>query len=117
MNNNWGTALQRLWILVSAISLLLPLVLSASPVTSEIFAAIMAYTIGAVFLLSFPTSLCALPFLALFKFILEMEADTMFTAYFYLVLLNLIGYVQWFRVMPAFLGNSKPMTLPTILEN
>ncbi len=117
MNNYWGTILQRLWVLVSASSLLLPFVVSAFPVTSEVFASIMVFTIGAVFVLSFPTSLCALPFLALFKFILEMEADTMFTAYFYLGLLNLIGYVQWFRVMPAFLGNSKPMTLPTILEH
>jgi len=117
MNNYWGTLLQRLWILVSLISLLLPLVLSAFPITSELFTSFMVFTIGAVFVLSFPTSICALPFLALFKLILEMNADTMFTAYFYLGLLNLIGYVQWFRVMPAFLGSSKPMTLPTILEN
>ena len=116
MNNTWETKLQRLWVLVSATSLLMPLILSALSVTTEVFTNIMTVTIGAIFVFAFPTSLFAMPFLALFKIILEMEADALFPAYLYLGMLNIIGYVQWFRVMPAFFGTSKPITLPTILE-
>lgn len=116
MNKTWETKWQRLWVLVSLTSLVLPLILSALSVTTEVFTTIMTITIGALFVFSFPTSICAIPFLALFKLILEMNADTLFTTYFYLALLNLIGYVQWFRIMPAFLGTSKSVPMPTILE-
>ncbi len=116
MNNTWETKLQRLWFLVSAVSLLLPLILSAFAVTTEVFTNVMTICVGAMFVFSFPTSLFALPFLALFRLILEMEVDSMFPAYLYLGMLNIIGYVQWFRVMPAFFGTTKPITLPTILE-
>lgn len=117
MNKTWETKLQRLWMLVSVTSLVLPLILSALSVTTEVFTSIMTITIGVIFVLTLPTSICAIPFLALFKFILEMNADTLFTTYFYLALLNIIGYVQWFRIMPAFLGTSKSVSMPTILEN
>ncbi|MEK7724385.1 MAG: hypothetical protein AAB336_08570 [Acidobacteriota bacterium] len=117
MNNTWETKLQRFWLIISAVSLLMPLILLATSATDEVFKNIMTITVGVVFVFTFPTSLFALPFLAMFRFVLEMETDSIFASYLYLGILNIIGFVQWFRIMPAFYGTSKPMSLPTIFES
>ncbi len=50
--------------------------------------------------LTLPTSLFVLPILAGFKYGLELEPDSLFAVYLYLGVLNIVGFVQWFKLMP-----------------
>ena len=116
MDNFFLSKFQRGWVAVSIASLILPFALSFFDFTSATFAAIMTYLLGAVAVLSFPTSLFALPFGAFFTMIMEMSLGSLFTVYLLVGLLNVVGYVQWFHLAPTLLGTKKPMSLPTIFE-
>ena len=120
MNVNFEKRLKRIWLAISLTSLLLPLIFSllVSQGYEETinFGQFMTVIIGTLVVLTLPSSLFVLPFLAVFKFILEIEPDSLLAVYLYLGVLNIIGYVQWFKLTPAFFGTSKPMTLPTIFE-
>src|SRR3954453_19271024 len=83
------------WCLVSFTSLLLPYALSSQAGTPEMYN-LMTATLATLFVLSAPFSLFTIPLFALFKVVLALEPNTMFGAYFYVVLINVIGYVQWF---------------------
>ncbi len=121
MNDFLEKYVKRIWLSVSVTSLLLPLLFSllASQGYEETinFGQFMTVVIGVLLVATLPTSLFVLPFLAVFKYILELEPDSLFPVYLYLGVLNIVGFVQWFKIMPAFFGTSKQMTLPTILEN
>lgn len=117
MNKTWETKLQRLWLFISATSLLLPILLYFDTNATINFATAITASLVVLFAVSLPSSLFALPLVALFKYGIELDLDSMFGAYFYLIFLNIVGYVQWFWLMLKFNNSSKPMTLPTILEN
>lgn len=109
--------LKRFWLLVSAVSLAFPLVLSLVNPASINYAEAVEIGVISLFILTFPSSFFAIPLLALFKLILEIDMSSMFGAYLYIILLNIIGYVQWFRLMPTFFGKSKPLKMVSILED
>lgn len=102
---------KRLWLGVSFISLIMPLAIYSRPE----FETVMNITIITMLVLTVPISLCAgLLFVGL-RFVLEMSPDSMFNTYFYLVLINILGYLQWFWIAPKFFGKPKEFKLPTIL--
>jgi hypothetical protein len=117
MNKVWETRMQRLWLVTSAISLLCPLLLFSGKFETVNAANAVTVLLAIVFVLSLPVSFFSLPLMALFKYGIELELDSMFGAYFNLVLLNIFGYLQWFWLMPKFFNRGKELKLPTILEN
>lgn len=115
-HKTWETRIQRTWIFVSAVSLVIPPVLGMESLQNVNFGMAMMILLGVLFTLSLPTSIFVLPLAALFKYGIELQHDEQFGAYFYIILLNIVGYVQWFWLAPRFNNTSKPMTLPTILN-
>ncbi len=116
MNNRSGIGLRRFWCVISVCSLFVPFFLAPYEHTPMMFN-MMTSVLVTMFALSCPFSLFTLPLFALFKTVLELEPDSIFGAYFYLILINVIGYIQWFWLMPRILGRSKPFNLPSILNN
>jgi drug/metabolite transporter (DMT)-like permease len=117
MNSRLETKLKYIWCLMSVFSLLLPLYPNYFADSPETFGNIMIPALIVLFVVSFPISFFAIPLFVLFKFILEIEPNEMFGAYLYLGLFNIIGFIQWFWLMPKIFGNSKPFNLPSIVEN
>jgi hypothetical protein len=117
MNKIWETKLQRLWLFVSATSLLLPLLWNINAFENVDFANASTILLAIVFIVSLPFSILSLPLLALFKYGIELDLNSMFGVYFFIVLLNIFGYLQWFWLMPKFFDRGKEFKLPTILNN
>lgn len=117
MNIFWENKIQRFWLLISAASLLLPLTafLEGNEPGIE-FSTAMTGVLAVLFIASAPFSIFALPLLGLFKYGIELDLETMFGAYFFIVLLNIFGYLQWYWLMPKFFNHGKDFKLPTILE-
>lgn len=104
--------LKRLWFSVSIVSLLLPLIAYSMPE----FVNVMNVTIIAMLVLTLPISFLASVLFVGLRFVLEMYPDSLFNTYFYLVLINILGYLQWFWIAPKFFGAPKEFRLPTILD-
>ena len=116
MNHSLETKLQRLWLFVSGIALLLPILLYFDAQQTVDFTNTMTIILAVMFALSLPFSLLALPLIGLFKYGLELEPNSIPGAYFYLIMLCLFGYLQWFWLIPKFFNRGKEFKLPTILE-
>ena len=118
MNTFWENKLQRFWLIISAASLLLPLTSYFDNGNQSLeFGGVMTGILAVLFIFSLPFSILALPFLAGFRYGIELDMETMFGAYFFIVLLNAFGYVQWFWLIPKFFNRGKEFRLPTILQN
>lgn len=117
MDIYWENKIQRFWLLISAASLLLPLtaLLEGNGEGME-FSTVMTGVLAVLFIASAPFSIFALPLLGLFKFGIELDLETMFGAYFFIIMLNICGYLQWFWLMPKYFNHGKDFKLPTILE-
>lgn len=111
------STLKRFWILASAVSLALPYFLSLIEITSASYIKTVEIAVISLFILTLPSSFFAIPLLALFKLILEIDMSSTFGAYLYILLLNIIGYVQYFRLLPTFLGKTEPLKFDSILKN
>ena len=109
--------IKGLWVAVSLISLALPLFLAQFDLSRETFGRMMEIEAICLLVLSLPSSFFVVPLLVSFKMVLELDINQIEGAYFYLVLLNIIGYVQWFRLMPTFFGKAKPLKFDSILKD
>lgn len=109
--------LKRFWLLMSVVSLALPLVLNSLGAASADYAKAVETAVIVLFALTFPSSFFAIPLLALFKMILEIDVSETFGAYLYIVLLNIIGYVQYYRLLPTFFGKAEPLKMVSILKD
>lgn len=116
MNKNWETKLQRFWVLTSVISLIFPVFLYLAKFDLDFSDAVTAFLI-IMFVVSLPFSLFSLPLIALFTYGIELDINTMFGAYFLIVLFNVFGYLQWFWLMPKYFYDEKEYKLPTILDS
>ena len=113
----WENKIQRFWLIISAASLLLPLTaLLESNEPGIEFSTVMTGVLAILFIASAPFSIFALPLLGLFKYGIELDLETMFGAYFFIIMLNIFGYLQWFWLMPKYFNHGKDFKLPTILE-
>lgn len=117
MNNRLEMKLKYFWCLMSAVSLLLPLYPYSYAMPAAEFGSVMMPALIIMLVITLPVSFFAMPLFVLFKLILEIEPDSMFGAYLYVVLLNIIGYVQWLWLVPRLSGNRKPFALPSIMNN
>lgn len=117
MNKVWETKLQRFWLVISAISLLLPILLNLTNIETENFANRTMILLAIMFVISMPFSIFSLPLMALFRYGIELDLNSMFGTYFFIVLLNIFGYLQWFWLMPKFFDRGREFKLPTILNN
>jgi hypothetical protein len=116
MNNYWENKLKRFWLILSAASLLLPLTSLFEAEQGMAFSGVMTGALAILFAFSLPFSVFALPLMAMFKYGIELDTESMFGAYFFIVLLNIFGYLQWFWLMPKYFNHGKDFKLPTILE-
>jgi hypothetical protein len=80
------------------------------------FSGVMTGILVVLFAASFPLSFFALPLAALFRYGIELDTNSMFGAYFFIILFNILGYLQWFWLMPKYFNHGKDFKLPTILE-
>jgi hypothetical protein len=112
MKNNFDKWIKAGWLALSFISLVLPAALQSS--TS--FETAMNATIVVMLVLTLPISLVGGVLFVGLRFVLEMQPDSLFNTYFYLVLINLLGYLQWFWIAPKVIGGPKEFSLPTILD-
>lgn len=116
MNNYWENKLQRLWMIISAVSLLLPFLLNYAEINSANFNIAITAILAVLFAFSLPFSIFALPLMAMFRYGIELDMGSMFGTYFFIVLLNAFGYLQWFWLMLKYFNRGKDFTLPTIME-
>lgn len=108
--------LKGFWVAASVISLALPLFLAQFDLSRETFGRIIEIEMICLLALSLPSSLFIVPLLVAFKMVIELDYNQVEGAYFYIVLLNIIGYIQWFRLMPTFFGKAKPLKFDSILK-
>jgi hypothetical protein len=116
MNDRLESGLKRFWMLASAVSLAFPYALSSMELASASYVRATEIAVICLFVVTLPSSFFAIPLLALFKLILEIDMSSMFGAYLYIILLNIIGYVQYFRLIPTFRGKAKPLKFDSILS-
>ena len=116
MNIYWEQKLRHFWLVISAASLLLPLTALFGNEEGLAFNGVTIGVLAFLFAFSLPFSILALPFIAGFRYGIELDMNSIFGAYFFIVLLNAFGYVQWFWLVPKFFNRGKDFKLPTILE-
>lgn len=99
MTERFKLSLSGMWLLASLTSMILPVFVpshnSLNPVENTIGAAT-----AAMFILSFPSSLFGLPLLFLVNFGLQIDMGSIGGMYVNLLLLFVLGLVQWFWVVP-----------------
>lgn len=117
MYDRLESKLKSFWVAASVVSLALPLLLSKFDLSPALFGRIMEIEALCLLLLTLPSSIFVVPLLVAFKMVLELNINEVEGAYFYIALLNIIGYIQWFRLMPTFFGKAKPLKFDSILKD
>lgn len=117
MYEKLGSKLKGLWVAASLISLALPIFAAQFDLSRAAFGRIIEVEMICLLALALPSSLFIVPLLVAFKMVIELDYNQIEGAYFYIILLNIIGYIQWFRLMPTFFGKAKPLKFDSILND
>jgi len=95
--------LSPLWLLISAAALTLPVFLPSAAHPQYFFQDIIGTVTTSMYILSFPAGLLALPVMFLAKLFLGVNPNTIGGMYVNVFLLCVLGYAQWFWLVPRFL--------------
>jgi len=108
MTERFKLSLSGIWLLASLTSIILPIFVpsnnSLNPAENTIGAAT-----AAMFILSFPSSLFGLPLLFLVNFVLQTDMGSIGGMYVNLLLLFVLGLVQWFWIVPRMFRTEPAM--------
>ena len=101
----------RIWLLVGAISLILPVFLPSSPHPQNFLQNIIGTTTVTMFILSFPSSLFGIPLMFVVQAALGVDANTIGGMYLNLFLMFVLGLVQWFWIVPRLMRRNKDVQI------
>lgn len=105
MFENSKLNLSRIWLAISAVALALPVFLPSSADPQNFLENVIGMVTVTMFILSFPISLFGLPLIFFASFILGVDPNTIGGMYLNVFLLCVLGYVQWFWILPRVLRN------------
>lgn len=105
MKEQFKLNLSPIWLLISAAALTLPVFLPSSVHPQYFFQDIIGTTATAMYILSFPAGLLALPTMFLAELFLGVNPNTIGGMYINVFLLCVLGYVQWFWIVPRIWRN------------
>jgi hypothetical protein len=107
--------LSPIWLLISALALTLPVFLPSSVNPQFFFQDIIGTVTAAMYILSFPFGLLALPLMFLAKLFLGVNPQTIGGMYINVFLLCVLGYVQWFWIVPRLLRSESRFQMLNLL--
>ena len=97
--------LRALWIMVALLSLVLPVFVPSFPNSHSFFPSVIGMGTVSMFILSFPSSLFALPAMSFVQATFGFDPNTIGGMYLNLVLMFALGFVQWFLIFPRVWRN------------
>ncbi len=100
MKEEFKLNLSPFWLLISVIALTLPVFLPSSAHPQFFYQDIIGTVTLVMNVLSFPFGLLALPLMFPAKLFLNVNPNTIGGMYINVFLLCLLGYVQWFWIVP-----------------
>jgi len=107
--------LSPIWSLISAVALTLPVFLPSSGNPQYFFQDIIGTVTTAMYILSFPAGLLALPVMFLAKLFFGVNPQTIGGMYVNVFLLCVLGYVQWFCIVPRLLRSESRLQILNLL--
>ena len=105
MFENSKLSLSRIWLMISAFALILPVFLPSSANPQNFLENVIGTVTVMMFILSFPISLFGLPVIFFANQVLGVDPNTIGGMYLNVFLLCVLGYVQWFWIVPRVLRN------------
>ena len=115
MKEEFKLNLSPIWLLISAIALTLPVFLPSSAHPQYFFQDIIGTVTTVMYILSFPVGLLALPVMFLAKLFLGVNPNTIGGMYINVFLLCVLGYVQWFWIVPRLLRSESRFQMLNLL--
>lgn len=103
MFENSKLSLSRIWLLISAFALILPIFMPSSANPQNFLENVIGTVTVTMFILSFPSSLFGLPVLYLVRLVFEINQNSMEAMYLNLFLLFVLGLAQWFWIVPRLM--------------
>jgi hypothetical protein len=100
MTERFKTSLLWMWLLVSAVSMVLPIFLPSVGSSVNPTANVIGTATATMFILSFPSSLFGIPLLVFVDYALGVDPNSIQGMYVNLFLLFVLGSVQWFWIVP-----------------
>lgn len=114
MTERFKLSLSGVWLLASLSSIVLPVFLPSNSASDVIGTATLS-----MFVLSFPSSLFALPFLIFLQAALNLTSGSVGTMYISVLVFFVLGFVQWFWIVPRIYRNEpsvQTLNLPVTVE-
>lgn len=105
MKEYFNLSLKKIWLLISVFSLILPIFMPSSANPQNFLANVIGTVTVTLFILAFPSSLFGLPVLSFVGVALELNPNSIESLYLNLFLLFVLGFVQWFWIVPRLLIN------------
>lgn len=100
MTDRFKISLTGMWLLVSAVCLVLPVFFPSAAFSPDPAANVIGTATATMFILSFPSSLFGIPLLAVVDYVLGVDPNSIQGMYVNLLLLFVLGLVQWFWIVP-----------------
>lgn len=105
MKEEFELNLSRIWMLISAVALVLPVFLPSSANPQNFLQDVIGTVTLTMYVLSFPASFLTMPVMFLAQLIFGVNPNTIGGMYINLFLLCVLGYAQWFWLVPKLLRN------------
>ena len=105
MEKIFKLSFKQIWLAVSIFSLALPVFLPSSANPQNFLENVIGTVTVTMFILSFPISLFGLPIMFFASYVLGVDPNTIGGMYLNVFLLCVLGYVQWFWILPRVLRN------------
>jgi hypothetical protein len=115
MKEKFNLSLNSLWLTITTAALILPVFLPSSANPEYFFGNVIGLVTTIMFILSFPACLLGIPLMFLAELVLGVNPNTIGGMYLHLFLFCLLGYVQWFWLVPRFLGNKPHLQILNLL--
>ena len=111
MFENSKLSLSRIWLMISAFALALPVFLPSSANPQNFLENVIGTVTFTMFILSFPISLFGLPVIYFVNQVLGVNPNTIGGMYLNVFLLCMLGYVQWFWIVPRVIRNEPQLQM------
>ena len=105
MKERLKLSFSQIWMLITAAALILPVFLPSSADPNNFLENVIGTVTVTMFILSFPISLFGLPLMFFASYVLGVNPNTIDGMYLNVFLLCVLGYVQWFWILPRVLRN------------
>jgi ascorbate-specific PTS system EIIC-type component UlaA len=115
MKERFNLSLSGLWLFVTAVALILPVFLPSSVNPQNFLENVIGTVTVTMFILSFPSSLFGLPAMFFASYVLGVDPNTMGGMYLNLFMLCVLGYIQWFWIVPSVLRNEPRLQMLNLL--